>query len=398
MGLIAINHFFAGTLRRRLVTSVAVVQAVLMTIIVLDLTRRNEVALRDQQVAPAAALSPTPDASPVTTGMGTTIRDGAIYAAIAILTGSLLAWIMGNVVVRKILKIHEAMEDVRKGDLHATVVLSGSDEVVELADGFNRMLEAVRIRNQETTSMNASLEKRVAELTHQLKCANKELEAFTYSVSHDLRAPLRAIDGFSSFLDEGYGDRLDEEGRRLISVIRANTRKMDRLIMDVLALSRVTQGELGYARIDMQSMVKLVYNEVVPAEVRSQFKFTLEPMPEAWGDPALLRQVWEKLISNAVKYSMKSAVKEIVVGGNIRNSERVYYIKDAGAGFNPEYTSKLFGAFQRLHKADDFDGNGIGLAIVQRIIHRHEGSVRAQGKENAGATFSFSLPDRGTAQ
>jgi light-regulated signal transduction histidine kinase (bacteriophytochrome) len=247
---------------------------------------------------------------------------------------------------------------------------------------------------RDLRALNASLEQRVAERTEQLQCTQKELASFAYSVSHDLRAPLRAIDGFSGFVEEGYGDKLDEEGRRFLAVIRANSQKMDRLITDVVTLSRATQSEMKPVWIDMHAMAGAVYKEMIPEEVRATFMMTVGPMPEAWGDPLLLRQVWGNLISNAVKFTSKSPVRQIEIGGRIENTDRVYSIKDSGAGFNPDYAGKLFGAFQRLHTPDEFEGTGMGLAIVQRIIHRHGGRVWAEGVEKSGATFRFSLPDR----
>lgn len=483
----AITAFFTGTLRRRLVISVAVVQAVLMTFFIADLTLRQQAVLRGQHTSNAMALANVLATSSanwlvardisglqklvegqrhypdlvfsmildqhglvlahtdrshlsqtvvdlpqdgqkmlltqnvdlvdvcvpvllsgkgigwarvgisqrgVASKLSHIVRDGATYTVLAILIGSLMAWIFGALFTRRLDVIQGVMESVKAGNQEAKVILSGADEAAELAAGFNQMLETLRQRTREVTELNATLEQHVAERTFQLECANKELEAFSYSVSHDLRAPLRAIDGFSTFLEEEYGGKLDEEGRRLLGVIRANTRKMDRLITDLLALSRTTQSDLNLTRIDMRSLVESVFQEAGTEEIRRQFKLTIEPMPEAWGDPVLLRQVWVNLISNAIKYTAKSTVKEIEIGGFIKNDDRVYFIKDSGVGFNPNYIGKLFGAFQRLHKPEDFEGTGIGLAIVQRIVRRHEGRVWAEGKENSGATFSFSLPNR----
>lgn len=480
-------NFFTGTLRRRLITSVALVHAVLMSVFIADLALSNRDILRRQQIGNATALANTlatssagwivardiaglqelvetqqryPDLvfsmlldqhgyvlahtdrshlrqkvldlpgdgqkfrvldiadltdvcvpvllsgkqigwarvgvsrKEVVRELNRIVRSGIIYAAIAILLGSLMALIMGTLFTRRLKVVQSAMKSVKSGNDNAEVILPGVDEAAALAAVFNEMLDTLRQRTLEITALNATLEQHVSERTLQLQCANKELEAFAYSVSHDLRAPLRAIDGFSGFLEEGYGEKLDAEGRRLLSVIRSNTRKMDRLIIDLLTLSRTSQSELNHARIDMCSLVNEVYSEVIPEEIRRQFKFNLKLLPPAWGDSALLRQVWVNLISNAIKYSMKSPVKEIEVGGSREKGNTVYYIKDSGAGFNPNYASKLFGAFQRLHKAEDFEGSGIGLAIVQRIIHRHEGQVWAEGQENAGATFSFSIPDK----
>ncbi|MEI8138291.1 MAG: ATP-binding protein [bacterium] len=365
------RNFFMGTLRRQLVAGVALVHAVVMMGFIAAFSLR--------------------EGGGVLTRM---VWDGLIYAGLAIIVGSLMAMALSTFFVRRMKVIQAVMESVRDGNINARVVLSGGDEAAALASGFNQMLETLQQRAQEIILLNANLEKHLAERTHQLQCTNKELVAFAYSVSHDLRAPLRAMDGFSGFLEEGYGDKLDDEGRRLLGIIRSNSRKMDRLITDLLTLSRTTQGELLSAKIDMFALVNEVYNKVVSEEIRRQFQFTLRPLPSVWGDPVLLRQVWVNLISNAIKYTMKSSVKAIEVGGDLKNGEAVYYIKDTGAGFNPEYAGKLFGAFQRLHKAEEFEGTGIGLAIVQRIIHRHEGHVWAEGKEHAGATFSFAIPDK----
>jgi len=239
---------------------------------------------------------------------------------------------------------------------------------------------------------NARLYSTLRERTAQLEAANRELEAFSYSVSHDLRAPLRAIDGFSRFLQEDYEEKLDAEGKRLLNVIRSNTQKMDHLISDLLALSRVTRNELVISVIDMRTMVDSIYHEIIPDSVSGKFHFTVDQIPAAYGDPSFMRQVWYNLLSNAVKYTMPKENCEITVGGYDENEFHVYFIKDNGVGFNQEYTHKLFGVFQRLHKTEDFEGTGVGLAIVQRIVHRHGGTIWAEGKTGEGAAFYFSIP------
>jgi PAS domain S-box-containing protein len=241
-------------------------------------------------------------------------------------------------------------------------------------------------------TLNAELEQRVKERTAQLEASNEELQAFAYSVSHDLRAPLRAVDGFSRLLEEEYGGKVDAEGRRLLRVVREGTQKMDRLITDLLTLSRATRTEMKRSRVDMTALAEACYRDAASPAVRERFQFTLVPLPDAIGDSSLLRQVWLNLLSNAVKFTERSEIRRIEVGGGRGNTANTYYVKDSGVGFDPDYAHKLFGVFQRLHGAEEFEGTGIGLAIVQRIVHRHGGRVWAEGTVGGGATFYFSLP------
>jgi PAS domain S-box-containing protein len=243
-------------------------------------------------------------------------------------------------------------------------------------------------------ALNKELEQRVIDRTAQLEAANKELEAFSYSVSHDLRAPLRAVDGFSKFVLEDYGNKLDAEGNRMLGLIRSNTQKMDQLITDLLNLSRVSRRDLRYSEIDMTRMAMAMFNEIAPEEIRDKIKLKINSLPVAYADPIFLKQVWINLLSNAIKFTSKKKIPKIVIGSNSENNSNTYYIKDNGAGFNQDYVHKLFGVFQRLHKSEDFEGTGVGLAIVQRIINRFGGKVWAEGEEGKGATFYFSLPGR----
>jgi len=225
-----------------------------------------------------------------------------------------------------------------------------------------------------------------------LKAANHELEAFTYSVSHDLRAPLRAINGFSKFLLEDYTEKLDDEGKRFISTICENATKMDRLITDLLNLSRISKSEMRWTKIDMTTIVRSMFSEMATKEEQNIFDVTIHKMPKVFCDFSLIKQVWQNLIGNALKYSSKSATKKIEIGAVEEENEITFFIQDEGAGFNQEYKHKLFGLFQRLHHENEFEGTGVGQAIVQRIVARHGGRVWAEGEINKGAKFYFALP------
>ncbi|MCK5341800.1 MAG: HAMP domain-containing protein, partial [Candidatus Heimdallarchaeota archaeon] len=226
----------------------------------------------------------------------------------------------------------------------------------------------------------------------QLTYANKELESFSYSVSHDLRSPLRAIDGFSRMLMENYGASLDDEGKRLGLVIRENTRKMGQLIDDLLDFSRIGRTSMSFSEIDMHNMAKDIYYEATSREDRLRINFTISDLPKVKGDPKLLHQVWINLITNAIKFSANRQQAVISITCREEENKSIYCIQDNGAGFNMKYKDKLFGVFQRLHNEKEFEGTGVGLALVQRIIHRHGGEVWANGEVDNGAAFYFSLP------
>jgi len=244
--------------------------------------------------------------------------------------------------------------------------------------------------------LNVELEQRVVDRTRQLEATNKELEAFSYSVSHDLRSPLRAIDGFSRILMEHYGDKLDDEGRRLFGVIRDGSRKMGQLIDDLLEFSRLGRKQLSPSEINMKRMVEEVLGEMQAGSER-RAKLTLGALPSVCGDVTLIKQAWTNLLDNAIKFSGKREQPVIEVSGHADGAENVYCVKDNGAGFDMQYYDKLFGVFQRLHSAEEFDGTGVGLAIVQRVVARHGGRVWAEGKVNEGAAFYFTLPKGGSA-
>jgi PAS domain S-box-containing protein len=242
--------------------------------------------------------------------------------------------------------------------------------------------------------LNVELEQRVVDRTRQLEAANKELEAFSYSVSHDLRSPLRAIDGFSRILMEDYGDKLDDEGRRLFGVVRGNSRKMGELIDDLLEFSRLGRKPLSVAEINTKRLVEEVFGELQEGSER-RARLALGALPPVYGDAALIKQAWANLLGNAIKFSSKREQPVIEVSGYMNGAENVYCVKDNGAGFDMQYYDKLFGVFQRLHSTEEFEGTGVGLAIVRRVVSRHGGRVWAEGKLNEGAAFYFTLPKGG---
>ena len=235
----------------------------------------------------------------------------------------------------------------------------------------------------------AELEDTVRRRTEALQAANKELEGFSYSVSHDLRAPLRAVDGYARMLEEDYAERLDEEGRRLLSVVRQSSTRMGQLIDDLLQVSRLGRQEPARQPVDMAGLAR-----EVAAELKNGSSAAIEigELPRATVDRALMRQVWANLVGNALKYSGKRDDARIEIGGRRDAGENVYWVRDNGVGFDMRYVDKLFGVFQRLHRSEEFEGTGVGLAIVQRVVGRHGGRVWAESKPGDGACFHFALP------
>jgi light-regulated signal transduction histidine kinase (bacteriophytochrome) len=238
-----------------------------------------------------------------------------------------------------------------------------------------------------------NLNKELKKESIKLEDANNELEAFAYSVSHDLRVPLRAIDGFSRIVIEDYEDKLDEEGIRLLNIIRDNTKKMGQLIDDILLLSRAGRQEINISELDVAALAQNVYDEFGHEKEGREIEFDIdENLPKAHADRALLTQVLTNLIGNALKFTREKEDSKIELGTKEDKEDNIYFVKDNGAGFDMKYYDKLFGLFQRLHSQEEFEGTGVGLSIVQRIISRHGGRVWGEGEVDKGAIIYFSLP------
>ena len=276
-------------------------------------------------------------------------------------------------------------------DFSVRAKAASRDETGLLIETFNEMLARIQEQNQALEKARDELEERVIERTTQLEAANKELESFSYSVSHDLRAPLRSIDGFSQALFEDYGDKLDAQGRSDLQRVRAATQRMAQLIDDMLNLSRVSRGEVRREMVDLSSMVRNIAEELKAAEPDRKVDVAIADGIQAEGDVRLLRVLVENLLSNAWKFTGKHPTAKIEFGISQNNGKPVYFVRDDGAGFDMAYAGKLFGAFQRLHSMSEFNGTGVGLATVQRIVNRHGGKVWAEGTVDQGATFYFTL-------
>ena len=280
----------------------------------------------------------------------------------------------------------------------STITVQVWDQLVKGEDGavlsirtvFQDITERKRAE-EEILKLNAQLEQRVIERTAQLEAANKELEAFSYSVSHDLRAPLRAVDGFSKIVLEDYGPQLPEACRQDLQTIRNGAQKMGRLIDDLLMFSRLSQLPLSKQAVDTSKLVRGALEELNSQREGRRIEFRIADLPTCQADPALLKQVWVNLLSNALKYTGKREAALVEIGCAADNGRNVYFVRDNGAGFDMKYAHKLFGVFQRLHRAEDYDGTGVGLAIAQRVIHRHGGRIWAESALDSGATFYFTL-------
>ena len=258
------------------------------------------------------------------------------------------------------------------------------------------LVKAAALQTATIQQLNADLEQRVKERTAQLESANRELEAFSYSVSHDLRTPLRAIDGFSQVMLDRFGPQLPSEGQRYLAIIRSGAQKMGALIDDLLTFARLNRQGISKRTFDTNKLVSSALEELgFPFSDRA-VDVRVGPLPTMLGDPALLKQVWLNLLSNALKYTRKKDQAVIEVGCAVANGATTFFVRDNGTGFDMRYADKLFGVFQRFHRAEDYEGTGVGLAIVQRIIHRHGGRIWAEAAVDRGATFYFTVEETPT--
>jgi len=341
-----------------------------------------------------AALSPVPDTewvilvefseNVILTAPARFLRWILMAGAVIVLAGFVVAWIVSRRITRPLYKLTQAASAVAAGDYRITVPVETNDELAKLAIAFNAMTTEVQNAQED-------LEQKVHLRTQQLEAANSELEAFSYSVSHDLRAPLRSINSYAGILHEDYATKLDDEAIRLTNKIISNGGKMGKLIDDLISFSHIGRKEILRQTVDMEALARSCGKELLGFENESNCRIEYGPLPPCTGDEALLRQVWFNLLANAIKYSSKKAEPKIEIGYTTTDNIQTYFVRDNGAGFDMKYRDKLFGVFQRLHNNKEFEGSGIGLALTKRIIDRHKGEIHAEGKPGEGACFYFSL-------
>jgi signal transduction histidine kinase len=324
-------------------------------------------------------------------GMIATVLMASLVAAL------LMSWLSQRAISTPIVQlagVARAVSDGKDYSVRAPVTGRG-DEIGTLTEAFNDMLIQIQERDVSLHEAQHALEARVLDRTAELEAVNKELEAFSYSVSHDLRAPLRHIAGFAGLLQDHAKATLDEKSQGHLRTITQAAHRMGQLIDDLLAFSRIGRGHLVSRTIHLQDLVREAWLEVTSeqAVARRDIEWQVAEMPDVKGDPAMLRLVMVNLLSNAVKYTAPRSRARVEVGVTCDpDGETVVFVRDNGVGFDMQYVHKLFGVFQRLHSSDEFEGTGIGLANVRRIVHRHGGRVWAEAAVDRGATFYFSLP------
>lgn len=328
-----------------------------------------------------------------------TLGDAARWATSrliqALIVGNLLLWsvalafafLIARHLTSQTKRLRDAAIRVAEGDYSQSVKFDSKDEIGDLSQAFQQMMIQRQWAEGEILTLNDSLEERVKELGQ----ANKELDSFCYSVSHDLRAPLRAIDGFSTILNDEHSKELSDEGKSLLGTMRKNVAHMSELLEGLLTFSRLSLQPLKTTDVDLTAMVREIANEFAGVEKGRQIQVAIQPLGRRSVDPTLMRQVFVNLIGNAIKFTRDKAEARIEVGRRMEGDRDIYFVRDNGAGFDMRYMGKLFGVFQRLHSEREFEGTGVGLALVQRIITRHGGTVWADGEPGKGATFYFAF-------
>jgi len=338
--------------------------------------------------------------------IASTQRTAAWISLTIIVTVSLfviiVAWSLGRIISKGIASLQQGAAAIGAGNLHYTIPIVAADEFANVAVAFNTMsgklaeshasLEQDIITRKRTAAEIEDLNQDLKQTVAQLQGANQELEAFAYSVSHDLRAPLRAMGGFSEALLEDYGDKLEAEARSYLDEIIIGSRHMGQLIDGLLTLSRSTRGELHHDRVDLTAMANSISSELMKTEPGRRVEWRIEHALSTAGDGRMIEVIMRNLLGNAWKYTAGMAEPLIRVYVELQGSERFFCVADNGAGFDMAHAEKLFQPFQRLHRQDEFPGMGIGLATAQRIVHRHGGVISATGSPHQGATFRFSLP------
>lgn len=325
------------------------------------------------------------DLSAIYNRMTSYIGIAFIFIIVALVIAYLLAQRLYLGITKPIFKLTVAARAIsQEKDYSVRVDKFNDDELGILTESFNLMLTEIQ-------SFNEVLENKVDERTRELELANKEMESFSYSISHDLRAPLRTAHGFMQIFAEDYVEQLDDEAKRIMDKVLLSTKKMTYLIDDILEFSKLGRQELDKSVLSMNDLIAEVWEEQMIGLVNRTIELQKKDLPDAFGDRKTLKQVWINLLSNAIKYTRQKDIGVIQVGSYVEQDINVYYIKDNGAGFSMDYYNKLFGVFQRLHSEREFEGTGAGLAITQRIVKKHGGNIWAHAKEGEGATFFFTL-------